>query len=734
MEDKTIETRKKTIENLIEQRRLKEAFAALAEIAAEASDWHVRSKVEELEQSYKYMVQYAAEGIDDPQREAIYDGIVAKAYELCDEASNELVAKTSPKLHYGTLRIERMHPESLPSLLSRYGMLLENLRMYESLPKEEKDGQKVLSLREECEMAASRIFKHIWVAYPVCNEDLEAILATMGGLQGSSSLGDLIVAAVMLNLLEHYSENLLVALLDIYMQGTDTAVKVKSLCCALIVMYKYRNIVGHSRQLALRMKQLADDRQAVSDMMMVFLQFIRSRGTERIIRKVQTELVPEIMKLKPELQRKLRGMDLSDDPESLAANPDWQEMLDKSGITAKMQELNQMQAEGSDVFLSSFARLKNFPFFNSISNWFLPFDMGHSAVSRVFGSEKTPWATIVGKAGVFCDSDKYSFALSVASVPEQQRAMMLGQFDEQNAQLMELSASELPDTKKERENIANKYMQNLYRFFNLFSRKSEFYNPFKTPLNLIEVPFVKDMLSDVGSLSLIAEFYFKQECFPEALALFRRIAGQQAPGADIYQKMGFCHEHAKRFAEAVECYEKVDILKENDIWTLKHLAACHRADGKIEKAVEYYKRVETLQPQNAAVANNLGNCLLEAGNPQEALKYYFKADYIANKGVRTMRPIAWCSFLVGNYGQSIDYYNRIIAFGAIADDYINRGHAQLGEGRIKEAVASYEQAVKSGCCDLAKLMDTIGSDKTYLPAAMLPVLPVLLDKIRYDLQ
>ena len=131
-----------------------------------------------------------------------------------------------------------------------------------------------------------------------------------------------------------------------------------------------------------------------------------------------------------------------------------------------------MQMEGNDVFLSSFAQLKNFPFFSTVSNWFLPFNAAHSSVFRIFKTENNPLMTVINRTGAFCDSDKYSFALSVASVPEQQRAMMLGQFDEQNAQLMELVKSELPNPEKDRDNIANKYVQNLYRFFNLFSRKS----------------------------------------------------------------------------------------------------------------------------------------------------------------------------------------------------------------------------------------------------------------------
>lgn len=96
-----------------------------------------------------------------------------------------------------------------------------------------------------------------------------------------------------------------------------------------------------------------------------------------------------------------------------------------------------------------------------------------------------------------------------------------------------------------------------------------------------------------------------------------------------------------------------------------------------------------------------------------------------------MRPIAWCSFLIGNYSQSVDYYNRIIAKQPGANDYINRGHALLCSGQVKDAVASYMDAVdKSGGSEVLKTLD---DDLHYLLDAGVDKLTIALifDKIRY---
>ena len=437
------------------------------------------------------------------------------------------------------------------------------------------------------------------------------------------------------------------------------------------------------------------------------------------------------MKLSPEMRRKMRD-GFSDDIEEMAKNPDWQEMLNESGITDKMQELSRMQAEGSDVFLSSFARLKSFPFFNDVANWFIPFTPRHSSIFRVFaGNSGSMLLSMVDRTGAFCDSDKFSFALSVATMPDQHRSMMMAQFDEQQEQVINEMAGSLPNPDKQRENIANKYVQSLYRFFNLFRSRNDFYNPFSTRLNLIDVPFVSDALSDTKSLRLIAEFYFSMQCYTDALSTFDKVLKQDPPTASDYQKTGYCHEQLKQYVLATADYEKVELLKPNDVWTLKHLALCYRAVNDTEKAIANYKRAEALQPDNVALANNIANCLLEGGRIEEALKYFFKVDYLASKGERTMRPIAWCSFLIGNYSQSVDYYNRIIAKQPGANDYINRGHALLCSGQVKDAVASYMDAVdKSGGSEVLKTLD---DDRHYLLDAGVDKLTIALifDKIRY---
>ena len=661
---------KKSIQSLLSEKRLAEAFAELRQTAQTLQNWQLNNRLDELEESYKYMIRYVADGCNDPQREEIHNGITAKLMELADITEQELTVQNSPKLYYETLRMERKYPRSLEALLKAYRECADKTALFYELPADKRDSDQERTLLMEKEKAANAVFKHIWVTFPVTANESGTLDKLFADADATAEIKELAMAATMLSLLEHYSEHLLLSLLDLYAANAfnDASLSMKALCCALIAMHCHRETIQHSSAISLRIANIADSERGRRDIMTVILQFIRSRSTERISQKVRDELVPKLMKLSPEMRRKMRD-GFSDDIEEMAKNPDWQEMLNESGITDKMQELSRMQAEGSDVFLSSFARLKSFPFFNDVANWFVQFTPRHSSIFRVFaGNSGSMLLSMVDRTGAFCDSDKFSFALSVATMPDQHRSMMMAQFDEQQEQVVNEMAGSLPNPDKQRENIANKYVQSLYRFFNLFRSRNDFYNPFSTRLNLIDVPFVSDALSDTKSLRLIAEFYFSMQCYTDALSTFGKVLKQDSPTASDYQKTGYCHEQLKQYVLATADYEKVELLKPNDVWTLKHLALCYRAVNDTEKAIANYKRAEALQPDNVALANNIANCLLEGGRIEEALKYFFKVDYLASKGERTMRPIAWCSFLIGNYSQSVDYYNRIIAKQPGAND------------------------------------------------------------------
>ena len=696
---------------LIKEGYFADAFANMLKNAVEAHDYTLENEVKALEQNYKYMLKYVASGGDDPHRDEVYSSLKAKMYALHDSIVRAIEIKSSSRLFYTTLRNEQQSRHTLEMLLEQYHEAVKCVAVAEETIDGKVDDAELLSLKRRKENCAISVFHHIWTAYPLTDTLTSQIKAIVDNNEETRELKELAVAAIMLHLTEIYDERLLCILLDVYLSTGDTSLRIKALCSAMLILCSNIDKATKSSDIINRLKVLTAEESSQDDIIMITQQFILSRTTEQVSRKIKEDLVPKLMKITPDLRNKIKDFN-PEDPEEQALNPQWQEMLDKEGITDKMMELSRMQAEGKDIYISSFSQLKTFPFFMEIANWFLPFSIDHSTISNSLRSIGKPLFEVINSSGSFCDNDKYSFALSLDSMPEGQRTMMLSRFDAENTQIAEEYVSQLPDPAKERKLIANKYLQNLYRFFHLFRFKHEFKNPLLLTFNTVKIPVVCDIFKTANHIKVLAESFFKFGFYSEAAEAYCVLMTLEPNTAEHMQKCGYCYESLEQYENAVSYYEKADLIKTDDVWTLKHLAASWRAMDENDKAIAVYKRLEKLDADNPAVCRNIAACLLAANRPAEALKYYHKVDYIAANGVKSKRPIAWCELLLGNFERSIEVYRQIIAASAKVDDVINLAHALLCSGDVAAAIEEYRRAAAMSSVD--NVHDTLCIDSALL--------------------
>ena len=378
-------------------------------------------------------------------------------------------------------------------------------------------------------------------------------------------------------------------------------------------------------------------------------------------------------------------------------NPDWEKAFEESGLGDKIREMNELQLEGADVYMSTFAQLKSYPFFQNPHNWFYPFDMQHSGIIREFGLKPTGDNAILSlilQSGFFCNSDRYSLCFTMAHIPQAQRNMMLSQMTSQdlNELMDESKSSGLRQYAQRPDVISNQYIHDLYRFFKLSQRRHEFRDIFKEEIALHRIPALKDILRKPELLVTIADFHFRKEHPAEALSIYQEVIDMNYADADIFQKTGYCLQKEKRYKEAISAYRKADVLKPDHIWTIRHLATCYRQLRDFASALEYYRKVEAMQPENRNVTFFIGSCLAEQERYEEALQCFFKLDLMENDCIKAWRAIGWCSFVSGKSEQAMRYYEKVLALKPIATDYLNAGHVALQLGNMEKATELYGKA------------------------------------------
>ena len=123
---------------------------------------------------------------------------------------------------------------------------------------------------------------------------------------------------------------------------------------------------------------LSDDKLFNRRFVAAILGYIQAHETEKITKKLNEEIIPEMMKLSPMIGKKINLDEWIGESGVNEKNPEWQKILDESGLTDKLQEFSELQLKGADVFHSTFSNLKSYPFFNEMCNWSLPFNPRHS--------------------------------------------------------------------------------------------------------------------------------------------------------------------------------------------------------------------------------------------------------------------------------------------------------------------------------------------------------------------
>ena len=693
MDNVHINNAKQNIYKLLESSRLNEAFDAITTLIEDTSTAGLKDEVDQLRISYKLMLQYMSRGILDPQRDTILRHIVNSLYSIADRCVIADQENTSPAVFYARRRELKTQPFS--NIIDEWKTSFNKHAMLLSVPEEQQNRAAITQMAQECEQKETLMFNKIWSTFPTTSDDAQAINTILGDDTTPCHAKGLFLSALFLGLTTLYDETKLAILAQAYSTCDEPEVQIRALIYTILTIYIYDKRVSRSDIVRSRLEAMTNRPTFAQDMATIQLLLARSRNTDNVMRKVREDLMPGIMSMSPDLMKKIKDKNTPLDISELEENPEWQDMLENSGISKKFEEFSEMQLEGNDVFISTFSHLKSFPFFRTLSNWFLPYHPNHSLIDTVFGNRlRAVGQTIAGAP--LCNSDKYSFCLSMGTIHESQRDMMLSHVQEQTRELDEMASSELPDAKKVRERIANEHLQDLYRFFTLFSRRREFVAIFDRDMDFTSLPFLEDYTRNTSTISIIAEFYFKNGFYDDAIKYFTHERNySESINPIVFQKIGFCYQNTGNMREALHHYRNYLLAHDNDVWTLKHMAACYRSLQRHDKALECYKKVDQLQPNSVATTLSIGNILLESGQANEALQHYYKADFLAGAKHRAWRPIAWCSFLAGNDERALSYYEKIINEDtATAQDYLNRGHVLLCCNRIPEAIDSYRNSLK----------------------------------------
>lgn len=673
---------------------LKQSIETALLLNEELKSPEIKDKLSNLEENYKFMLKYFLDGVEDTERKSLLNRLIAQLFIIISHLRDELLTRDSSNYEFAQKRyfpFTAQYPnDDIISGLKREEKLLELKDI------QEENIQKKSEVEIDFERVASFLFSYFWLtSHYTDNKKLEIYNAIMSDSYTDSIAKSLLISAVTFNIWRTFDEEKLNLLLDAC-NSNDMETKQRALVGLCFVLAKYNRFIPYFPKIRNRLMILTDDEHTAENLKNIINQIIATTETDEVSRKLQQEIFPELMKLRPLMDEGLDVEGLINIEEWAEQNPEWEEMMRKTGVSDKIREFADMQMEGADVYMSTFAILKSFPFFNSISNWFIPFDTQNSAVKPLFNENEKTLMDAFLDSNIMCDSDRYSFCLSVLQMPESQRGVMKNSFNEASEQMEEMKKDEaLHSSHSIEKTISKNYIQGLFRFFKLYPKSNDFANMFSVSL-ILHKTYLFDILSSNEELKTnVAEFYFSKKLYPQALELFKEIENETEPSAALYQKIGFAHQQTSQVVQALEAYKKADLIQPDDYWTLKKIALCHKLLGDNQSALKIYKHIDFIKPNVLNTQMQIANCYITQNKLDEALKILLESNEQFRENSKIWRAIVSTSFKAGKLEQAQYFSDLIFEKNTIEPyDSIIAGHIYWCSKKTKEALDKYNKGIE----------------------------------------
>jgi len=726
--------------SLVKEKKIKQSLDILSDMISGASSGYFRDEYENLVMTYRNMLAYTIEGINDPERRKVYLKLIQSILELSDRVRQDILSHYSG---WNTYWIKQQTEKEQKLTGKTIAETVDDLIFKSELDEwlkltNEINPDPESEFSKKHRQLIKNIFNHLWLTdyYGEAEKSLIRIILGSGKFRWYES--SLFTTAITLSSFRTWQTEKLMHLIDIYESGQEQVME-RALSGLILNLHYYNGRVLLYPEISTRITKMAKSGRFREHCRLIVLQTIRSRETEKLSKKLHEEILPQVARLRPRIEEKLDLDNILPGEKNEEKNPDWSEMFsDSEEIFKTMEELTKLQMEGADVYMSAFANLKHFDFFKDFQNWFIPFYPDHETVDEIFRDEilgpgTNQLAEAMYKTPFICNSDKYSLILNLKYLPSSQKSMMLKVFRMELEGLQQMTDDEsLTDPDKQFRTYVTQYLQDIYRFFKLSPYRKEFEDIFTGRLDIYNSEFFRLTCNAPEAEAGLADYFFSKDFYEDALSLYLRQAAIRPDDAQLSEKIAFCYQEISDYEEALRFYRRAELI-DRKAWTLKKIGLCLRRLGRTEEALEYYLQAGDMESGNMHTAIMTAHCYLDLKEYEQALKHYFRIEYNDPGNLKILRPIAYCYFALGKLDESSKYYERLSVGKLNPHDLINIGHLNLCKGNRKEAIDCYRMSITGGEITRERFVSIFSEDSNLLISLGVNPddIPIILDHLLF---
>ena len=733
---------------LIAKHNVGKALRAMKEtIAEDKLPGYIVARYEDVKNDYRLMQDAMMRGLRDDKIDEVYDDIMRKVYGASLDVLIEEKVKKYSSFAYARVSAQQTeaHPDAVRTVLEAY---VQDMAMMAFEPENTRKA-KMEKLTADHHAYMKQLFSALLVA-PMWNDRRAADFADLL-LSPTIDRDDalLLVSAVMLatmNVNDPYKWDMLA---EVYVRATDKVLKMRALVgWVLSLPFDPRGprLFPFVQE---RIKAMLADKTTLKQMLDMQMQMLFCCNADADNEEIQRNIMPTLIKNTNLQMTRLGIVEKEDDPMKDIMDPNTAER-DMEEMERKYRKMMDMQKQGSDIYFGGFSKMKTFPFFYDLCNWFAPFNAAHPALGAA--RERLAGSTFLNNLmenGPFCDSDKYSFALAIAQI--------MDRMPDNIKEMLNSDATFGPTVSKDDQEdpayICRSYLQSLYRFFRLYRSKRDFLNPFILDeledndgnalfmsYKLLACPEMEEnavalcgfllkrkMMREIMSMAIcykssqnprlvrfLALVPMTDGKWQEAYDLFASVPEDQHTEESL-RGMAHCCMSLKRFGEAVAIYRRLLAMHPDSFSYQLNLAVCLMSSDAFSSCGDASCDASSCDASSCdasscdasscgasscgasscgasscGAASSLGGKVEARPNKvvEEGTKLLYKLDYEHPNNANVRRVLAWCMMLQGHFDKAIDIYTRLLSQpDAVSADRLNAAYAHWLSRDVARAVA-----------------------------------------------
>ena len=596
---------------LIAKHNVGKALRAMKEtIAEDKLPGYIVARYEDVKNDYRLMQDAMMRGLRDDKIDEVYADIMRKVYGAGLDVLIEEKVKRYSSFAYARVSAQQTeaHPDAVRTALEAY---VQDMAMMAFEPENTRKA-KMEKLTADHHAYMKQLFNALLVA-PMWNDRRAADFADLL-LSPTIDRDDalLLVSAVMLatmNVNDPYKWDMLA---EVYVRATDKVLKMRALVgWVLSLPYDPRGprLFPFVQE---RIKAMLADKTTLKQMLDMQMQMLFCCNADADNEEIQRNIMPTLIKNTNLQMTRLGIVEKEDDPMKDIMDPNAAER-DMEEMERKYRKMMDMQKQGSDIYFGGFSKMKTFPFFNDLCNWFAPFNAAHPALGAA--RERLAGSTFLNNLmenGPFCDSDKYSFALAIAQI--------MDRMPDNVKEMLNSDATFGPTVSKDEQEdpayICRSYLQSLYRFFRLYRSKRDFLNP-----------FILDELEDNDGNALflsykllacpemeenavaLCGFLLKRKMMRELMSMAICYKSSQNPR--LVRFLALVPMTDGKWQEAYDLFASVPEDQHTEE-SLRGMAHCCMSLKRFGEAVAIYRRLLAMHPDSFSYQLNLAVCLMSS--------------------------------------------------------------------------------------------------------------------------